>query len=168
MDWKKVLGGIAPTIATALGGPLAGTATKFLANELLGDENADIEAAMLTASPEQLAKVKEIEAQFKVKMKELDIDVYKLGVDDRKSARELAKVNMWPQIILSFVFIKGYFALILMIFSGYLQLDDTVRDMANVLVGVLTAGIPMILRFWFGGSPNDDKHLDRIHNSKPL
>ena len=51
-DWKKVLGGIAPTIATALGGPLAGTATKFLASSLLGKDEAsesELEAAIIGA-----------------------------------------------------------------------------------------------------------------------
>ena len=70
MDWKSTLSAIAPTIATALGGPLAGAATKFLASELLGDESASIESiesAILNASPEQLASIKKLDNDFKIK-----------------------------------------------------------------------------------------------------
>ena len=33
-DWKATLGAVAPMIATGLGGPMAGLATKALANAL--------------------------------------------------------------------------------------------------------------------------------------
>lgn len=169
-DWKKIVGSVAPTIATALGGPLAGVATKFLAENLLGDSGKgveDIEKYISGATPEQLVQMKQIEAQFKIEMKKADIDVQKLAVDDRKSARELFKINVWPQIILSSVFIVGYFGILWLLFGGTIVLDTSIRDMAGILLGVLTSGIPMILRFWFGGSPQDEAHMDRIYNSVP-
>ena len=91
MDWKSTLSAIAPTLATALGGPLAGAATKFLASELLGDESASvesIESAIVNASPEQLASIKKLDNDFKIKMKELDVDIFNLEVQDRDSARD--------------------------------------------------------------------------------
>ncbi len=168
--WKKIVAGLAPTLATVLGGPLAGTATKFLAGALLGDEaasEAQIEAAILNATPEDLARLREIDNAFEAEMKRLDIDLERISVDDRKDARQLAKTNMWPQITLSVVFIGGYFGILWLIFSRALELDDSIRDLGNILLGVLTAGIPMILRFWFGGSPQDEAHMDRIYNSVP-
>ena len=170
MGWKRILGGIAPTLATALGGPMAGAATKFIASEFLGDENvpeSEVAKFVENANPDQLAKIKEIDNNFEVKMKELGVDIAKLNVDDRKSARELAKANMWPQIILSFVFIKGYFALIALMFTGYIELNETIRDMAMILIGVLSGGVPMILRFWFGGSLQDEQNQHRLYNANP-
>jgi len=73
-----LLGQLAPTIATALGGPLAGLATKTLSNVLLGTEDgseADIAKAMQSATPDQLAAIKQIDADFKVRMQELEIDL---------------------------------------------------------------------------------------------
>jgi len=32
-DWKKVVSTVAPVLGTALGGPLAGAATKFIADK---------------------------------------------------------------------------------------------------------------------------------------
>lgn len=48
----------APAVATILGGPIAGTAVKFLGQALLGDESADVETvtdAVKTATPDQLS-----------------------------------------------------------------------------------------------------------------
>ena len=72
-----LLGSIAPSIATALGGPLAGMGVKALSQALLGNENGtaeELSAALSSASPEQLSVVKKIDADFKVQMKSLDID----------------------------------------------------------------------------------------------
>jgi len=55
MNWQELVKSVAPMIGTALGGPFAGMATKWLAGKLLGDENADaaaLEAAITNASPE--------------------------------------------------------------------------------------------------------------------
>ena len=153
--WKSLIGTLAPTIATALGGPLAGTATKFLASSLLGDENAtqgDLEAAILGGNPEALANIKQIDADFKIEMERIEVDVYALEVDDRKNARDMAKVNMVPQMILSVIFIGGYFAIVYLLFSGQAKIAPEIRDVANILLGVMTGSIPTILQFWFGSS----------------
>lgn len=167
----EIIKGIAPTLATAIGGPFAGTATKFIAGKLFGDENMDeqdLALALKGATPEQLGQLKKIDNDFKVEMKQMDVDLQALAVDDRKSARNLAKsTTLWPQIILSTIFIVGYFVILWLLFSGTIQLPDNIRDMANILLGVLTGGIPMILRFWFGGSPDDKDRMDAIYNSTP-
>jgi len=67
MSWKKTLASIAPTIATALGGPFAGAATKFLAGKFLGDENAseaELDQFISTANPETLLAIKSSDNYF--------------------------------------------------------------------------------------------------------
>lgn len=170
MDWTGIIKSVAPTLGAAIGGPMGGVATKYLAEKFLGDGNADpkaLEQAILSASPDDLVRIKELDQGFKLRMEELGVDLERIAVDDRKSARELAKANMWPQIVLSTIFIIGYFVVLGLLVGGVVALPDNVRDMANILMGVLTAGIPMILRFWFGGSPQDEAHMDRIYNSVP-
>jgi len=86
-----LLGQVAPTLATAMGGPLAGLAVKTLSNVLLGHEDGDQEAvatALQNATPQQLADVKKIDADFKVRMKELEIDLERISAGDRDSARK--------------------------------------------------------------------------------
>jgi hypothetical protein len=54
-NWKQTLMAVAPTLATALGGPLAGAAVGVIGKALLGDDfDGDIESAVSGATPEQL------------------------------------------------------------------------------------------------------------------
>ena len=77
-DWKSIVRTVAPVLGTAIGGPLGGLATRTIAGALLGDENAtedQIAAAVQSASPDQLLALKKADEEFKVRMKELDIDI---------------------------------------------------------------------------------------------
>jgi peptidoglycan LD-endopeptidase CwlK len=84
-----ILGAVAPTLATAMGGPLGGMALKMVADKLgLPESTMDaVEAAVTNASPSQLADIKKVEADFKVSMKQLDVDLVKIAASDRDSAR---------------------------------------------------------------------------------
>ena len=159
MGWTDALKGIvktvAPTIGTALGGPAGGMATKFLAEKLLGKSDAteeDIEQSILGASPETMLQLKKLDRDFEMQMKQLGVDVFKLEVEDRKSARDMFKVNIWPQISLSGIFTIGYFVVLYQILSGAARIAPEMEPVANVIIGVLTAAMTTILAFWFGSS----------------
>ncbi|WP_299948313.1 hypothetical protein [uncultured Microbulbifer sp.] len=156
MDWKAIVKSVAPTLGAALGGPVGGTAVKFLADHFLGDTEAreqDIAELVLNASPEKLLELRNLDNQFKLKMRELDIDVFRLEVEDRKSAREMGiKGGLTAQMALSFVFIGGYFALTFALFSGEITLTPAIEKTGTLMLGVITGAIPMILQFWFGSS----------------
>jgi hypothetical protein len=158
-SWKEIIRNIAPTIGTALGGPMAGAATKFIADKMLGKADAtqeEIEQAIIGASPEQLTTLKELDHQFKLQMKNLEIDVYELEYKDRDSARKLFAVNIWPQIILSTIFVLGYFSVLAFIMHAgqdtLMVTNQTMTGVFTTILGVLTAAIPQILNFWFGSS----------------
>jgi hypothetical protein len=157
-DWKSIVHSVAPTIGTAIGGPIGGVATKFIAATLLGKPDAtekDIEEAIAEASPEMLAELKRLDKEFEAKMKELEIDVYELEVEDRKDARQMFKVNIWPQITLSGIFVAGYFGVLYILLSGGAMAsmkNDALFGVFTTIIGVLTAAIPQILGFWFGSS----------------
>ncbi len=163
-SWKEIIRSIAPTLGAALGGPMAGAATKFIAEKMLGKKNAtqeEIAEVIMGASPEQLVKLKELDHQFKLDMKNLEIDVYELEYKDRDSARKLFAVSIWPQIILSGIFVIGYFGVLYFLLSAGAAVPEEgsgkVELMINnpvftTILGVLTAAIPQILGFWFGSS----------------
>lgn len=170
MDWKGLVKSVAPVLGTALGGPFGGMASKWLAGELLGDENAGqdvLEEAIQTANPETFAKVKSLEMDFKKEMariglqeKQLRVDEEKIHASDRRSARGLFKVNIWPQIVISAIYIVGYFYVLHSILSGDISIPAEMQRQVDVLLGGLTLAIPMILQFWFGsstGSKEKDK-----------
>jgi len=87
---KGALDIVAPTIASALPGPL-GKMAKAAVTAALGLDKeaneAEIEKALAVANPEILAKVKQAELDFQAKMKQLDVDVERLLAEDRASAR---------------------------------------------------------------------------------
>ncbi len=166
IDWKKIVGTVAPGIASALGGPLAGLAVGALGKALLGDEAAGEEAvsqAILAANPEALAKVKLAEIEFQARMKELDIDLERIHGADRASARAMAAAtSLTPQVILAAVFITGFVAILWAVFSGQAQLDEPTRQIATILLGILAAGVTQILNFFFGSSSGSKQKTELL------
>lgn len=157
MDWKKTLAAVAPTIAAALGSPLAGAAV-LVATKALGlSENTEeaLQAAVMGADPDALARLKEIDNQFRKDMRALDVDIARIDQADRVSARDLAKANMWPQILLSIVFVGGYFGAMLAL-HGVLfetsEINPQIIALFGALIGVFTRELSGIMTFWFGSS----------------
>ncbi|WP_160153332.1 hypothetical protein [Microbulbifer sp. ALW1] len=171
MNWKGLVKNVAPTIGAALGGPAAGTAVKFLADRFLGDPEADekdLAELVLNSSPEQLAELRKLDNEFRVQMRQLDIDVFALEVDDRKDARGMAaKTSLTPQIILSSLFIAGYFGLIWALFSGQVVMTPDIEKTSTLMLGVITGAIPMILQFWFGSSQGSKDKTAQMAAQKP-
>jgi hypothetical protein len=164
-----LLGSVAPSIATALGGPLAGMATKALSQALLGNEDGsedDLQTALRAASPEQLATVKKIDADFKVQMKSLDIDLEALAVDDRKSARDMQKeVKDWIPRALAISVTLGYFGILAYVLVVGLPMNGS--EVLLMLLGTLSAGWTGIMAFYFGSSSGSQKKDALIYNSTP-
>jgi hypothetical protein len=164
-----LLGSVAPSIATALGGPLAGMATKALSQALLGNEDGsedDLQTALRAASPEQLATVKKIDADFKVQMKSLDIDLEALAVDDRKSARDMQKeVKDWIPRALAISVTLGYFGILAYVLVIGLPMNGS--EVLLMLLGTLSAGWTGIMAFYFGSSSGSQKKDAMIYNSTP-
>lgn len=165
IDWKSIIGSVAPTIATALGGPLAGTAVNAVSQAVLGKPNgtqAEI-AEVLTKSsnPEMLEKLKEAEMQYAAKMKELDVDLERIAVKDRMSARlrEVALKDITPKI-LAFAYTLGYFFVLWLLWKKGMPTFKgippeqvvNVRDLINTLFGVLSAAQMAIITYYFGSS----------------
>ncbi len=146
-DWKSTLAAIAPGIATALGGPLAGMAVN-VATSALGIEptEAALEAAVTNGNPDALLKLKEAENRFKLEEK-------RLGVQDRDSARGLAKAKgVLPQVILSTVYTIGYFWLMKVLIVDGVEIAESVEPLVLGLIGVMSAAQVQIMNFWFGSS----------------
>lgn len=174
MDILKTFGplisSVAPTIATALGGPVAGIAVKALSGALFGHENGsqdDIMTALANPTGDQLAAMKKIDADFKVQMKALDIDLERIAADDRDSARDMQKETRdWIPRALAVSVTIGFFAiLIYMLVYG---LPTTGNEALLLLLGALQTAWGGIIAFYFGSSSGSQKKDQMIYNSKPL
>ena len=68
-DWKSVVGTVAPLLGTALGGPFGGVAGKMI-QDALGVDSESAAIAELQTNPDALISLRQVEANFKIKMKE--------------------------------------------------------------------------------------------------
>jgi hypothetical protein len=166
-DWKKVVRSIAPVIGSIIPGPFGSMALTALSDALLGKPDGteeEIEQAIKKATPEQIAAIKKADQDFKVKLRELDIDELELHGQDRQSARNLFSVNIYPQMALSGVFIIGYFAILYYVLSGVMSSDTPtdVKMLIAALIGVITGEIPRIMAFWFGSSTGSKEKTAKL------
>jgi hypothetical protein len=152
---KGLIGAVAPTIGQALGGPLGGTAAQAIA-QVLGckPDEKSIEKAVQNATPEQLAEIKKAELDFQARMKELDVDVFKLETADIQNAREAFKGDWTPRFIAiaCVLFFGGYIAMVTI-------QDPAANDdgIVNLVLGYLGGIVSSIISFYYGASHKHDK-----------
>ena len=158
MDLLKTFGPllqtVAPTLATALGGPLAGVAVKTLSSALLGHEEGtedDVKAALEKATPEQLAAVKQIDADFKVRMKELDIDLERIAAGDRDSARKMQTATQdWVPRMLALLITIGFFGILVWMLMKGMPQNGT--EALLMMLGALGTAWTGVINFYYGSS----------------
>ena len=163
MDWLEQ---IAPGIATALGGPLAGLAVSAISRALGIDEKDvqnTIESGKLTA--DQLASIKQAEIELQKQANELGLDFEKLAVDDRKSARDMQAVtkSSIPAILAIGVTI-GFFGILI----GLMTDNVTKSDALLLMLGSLGTAWTAIVSFYFGSSASSQNKDEMLHRSTPV
>ena len=167
MDLSKIgglLAQVAPTVATALGGPLAGLAVKTLSEAMFGHQDAsesDVSAALMNATPEQLQKLKEIDASFKLKMKELDIDLEKIAAGDRDSARNMQiRTNDWIPRAMAIMVTFGFFGILTWLLTK--GVPPTGSETLIYMLGALGTAWTGIVQFYFGSSAGSKAKTDAL------
>jgi hypothetical protein len=148
MDWLKQ---IAPTVATALGGPLAGMAVSAISKAIGVDEDKVqdmISSNKLNA--DQVAQLKLAEIELAKQAQELGLNFEKLAVDDRKSAREMqATTRSWMPPILAGAVTLGFFTIMVMMFFN--QIDSN-NPAILMMLGSLGTAWTGIIAYYFGSS----------------
>ncbi|AOY11843.1 hypothetical protein BGL48_11875 [Salinivibrio sp. SS3] len=82
---KKIIGTAAPMIGTLIGGP-AGTAVGGMVASALGVENTpDAIEQELKANPEALLKLKQLESEERVRLRELSVEQSKIESEERRN-----------------------------------------------------------------------------------
>jgi len=166
-DVRGLIATVAPTVATALGGPLAGIAVQQLGRVLLGDEQADaaqVRDAARAMTADQLVALKTVEADFKARMAEAGIEMERIAAGDRDSARR-RQVDMgdWTPSALGVVIMGGFFGILTLVLLS--DLPEGTSDVVNVLLGALGGMCAQVGNYFFGssrGSKNKDAVLADI------
>lgn len=170
--WKAILGQVAPTLARAIAGPLAGGAIGRIAGALLGDSAADekkVAEAVLKANPETLLKLKDLDLEYEKFLGEHQIDLEKLAVEDRASARarEIA-LRDWMPSALAAVVVIGFLAAVYMVLSGRVQglKDPTTIGIVGTLIGYVSAKADQVVGYYFGSSAGSARKTELMDRGK--
>jgi len=163
MDW---LAKLVPTIATCLGGPLAGLAVTAVSKALGIDEDKVqnvIDSGKLNA--EQIASLKQAEIELQRQAQELGLNFEQLAVQDRASARDLQKeTKSFIPPALSILVTIGFFGILGGLMSGKIETSDALM----LMLGSLGTAWTGIIAFYFGSSASSQAKDQMIHNSTPI
>ena len=162
MDWLKTL---APTIASCLGGPLAGMAVEAVSKSLGIDPNAvqdTINSGKLSA--EQIASIQAAEIQLKAKAQEMNLDFEQLAVQDRKSARDMqTTTKSFIPPLLALIITLGFFGILVGMMTGKVTSSDALM----LLLGSLGTAWTGVISFYFGSSASSQNKDQLLHQSTP-
>lgn len=164
-SWKNIIGTVAPTLATALGGPLAGAAVRAIGAAFGLDETANEEAiarVVANATPEQLLALKNADQAFAVKMEELGVDVARIDAADRDSARKRqVEMNDWTPSVLAGIILGGWIWLNFYIFTTDIPVAN--KDFIMRTLGTVDAVVMGVVYFFFGSSAGSARLRDTLN-----
>ena len=162
MEWLKT---VAPTIATALGGPLAGMAVSAIA-KAIGCEPDEVQNVIssnkLTA--EQIASIQLAELELKKQAQSMNLDFAKLTAEDKKSARDMqiATKSWIPALLAVFVTI-GFFGILFGLMTEQFKTSDALM----LMLGSLGTAWTGVMAFYFGSSASSQAKTELLAKSEP-
>jgi len=162
MDWLKT---IAPTIATALGGPLAGLAIEAV-SKAIGIDPKDVQSTISEGklSSDQIMLLKQAEIDMAARAQEMGLDFAKLNVEDRKSAREMqVATKSWIPAVLAISVTIGFFGILI----GMMTENFKTSDALMLMLGSLATAWTGIVAFYFGSSASSQNKDNLLHQSTP-
>jgi hypothetical protein len=157
---------VAPSLASAVGGPLAGMAVRTISDALLGKPDgteAELAEAAAKATPEQLLALKQAEQDFAVRMRELDIDLERISNADRDSARnrEVATKDWTPRILAALITVGYFGALFYMLRNGLPPQGGS--EAMLVMLGTLGTAWGGVVAYYFGSSAGSKEKTDALN-----
>ena len=163
MDWLKT---IAPTVATALGGPLAGMAVSAIAKAIgcSPDEVQDvISSGKLTA--EQVASIQLAELELKKQAQSMNLDFAKLIAEDKKSARDMQiATKSWIPPVMAMGVTCGFFGILFGLMYGQIQHAPQI----DIMLGSLGTAWTGIISFYFGSSAGSQAKTELLRQAEAV
>lgn len=175
---KNAIASIAPTLATMLGGPLAGTAVTALescfglSSGAGAEEVTKVVQAGLT--PEAIAAVRAADQHHAEVMGQQGIDLQKLNADyqaamatvdagDRDSARkrEIA-VRGYTTPSLAWLVVGASVALGAAVVAGVVTTDPAHATLVGTVLGYVFSEAKQVLAYYFGSSAGSDRKTELL------
>ena len=148
-DLFNLIKGFAPTLATAVAGPLGGAAVSAIASRLGVSDSVESVAKAIAGDPQAAQKLAELELEYA-----------KLDMADRDSARKneaaLATSEHTPLLNKS---VTPVLAIVVVVAWGLIQyhllthvVPTEMREIIIRVLGTLDGALVMVLSYYFGAS----------------
>ena len=167
MNWLDTIKSIAPTVATAVLGPLGGVAVSALGS-LLGvteatqDKIAEV-IKMGQLTPEQIGELKKLELEYQNNERERGFKYAELAFKDRDSARaaNVAGGTQRPLFWLSLLLLTVTLGCeVAVLFYGY---PPTVPEIVvGRVLGLMDSVALLVLGYWFGSSSGSSQKTELL------
>jgi hypothetical protein len=162
MKLKDIVRTVAPALATALGGPLAGSAVRVLSEKFLGKPDGtpeELEAVLVSATPAQLIEMRKLDLDFKAQLIDAGIKLEEIAANDRQGARGMFTATRDPTVtILTISVVLVWGTVQYALFTQ--AIPEGSHDMIVRMLGTLDAALLTVLTFWFGSSIGSKKKDD--------
>jgi hypothetical protein len=159
-----LIGSVAPTISKALSGNFLGAVSEGLkVFGITGGGKKKLEQCIKDATPEQLAKLKKADNDYKIKLKEIGVDLERLSVKDRNSARKMQidTRSVIPAVI-GCAIITGFFGVL----AGMFFLPGVENRALDIMLGSLGTMSMSVVSFYFGSSKGSQDKNHIIKNGR--
>jgi len=184
-DLKTALTSIAPTLATMLGGPLAGTAVTALEAAFglapgAGEEGITKVMQSGQMTPDVMASIRAADQKHAEIIGQQGIDLQKLNADhaaamasidagDRDSARkrEIA-VRGITTPALAWSVVAASIALGGAVVAGYVTKDPSQATLVGTVIGYVFSEAKQVLAYYFGSSAGSTRKDELLANSAPV
>lgn len=182
-DALNVVKTLAPTLATALGGPLAGGAVTWLEgvfgltpqpSSSMSDRQTTLAAAISGATPEQLAAMRKADQDYAVAMAQAgfkDIEtIAGLNVQDRASARQMqvSTRSLMAPFLALVVVIGSLVFMGAVLFHAVTLGDPVTAQMIGNIQGYLFSECKSVLAFYFGSSQASVRQTELLAQAPPV
>lgn len=152
MKLGGLLKSLAPTIASAAGGPMAGMAVKMAAQKLgMPEATANEIEDLIEREPEKAVLLKEADKEFKDRIREMEIDLesFKTEVEDRKDARAKFSGDLTPKVfcILALILYGAYVMTVTL-----MPHDANDETIISLVLGQLSGILGTCAAFFYSGS----------------
>ncbi len=159
---------LAPTIASVLPGPLGGAAKKVLTELLDIDEGSsisEIEKILASSSPETLTQLTELDNDFKLRMRELDVAAAKGDHKDRADARqrEIKLKDNTPQAM-GWIILLTWGGVMIALFVY--EPPSGNKELLSIAFGMLSMLVGKVSNYFFGSSASSARKTEILKNGQ--
>lgn len=166
--FEKLIGAVAPTVATALGGPLAGNAVGFLMKALDIDTPDALAEKLQAQAPATMLALRQIEVDYQKHLDDVGVDLERIAAGDRDSARnrEIQVKDKIPAVLAIGTSV-GFFGLIAFLIFREPPFGN--QALLNVMIGSLGTAWIGVISYYFGssaGSAAKNNTIDKLSGAK--